>query len=574
MDSNQNQKDEAVSLGQTGLNPTGHAETSDSQTPTAPQTNENYPQDLEHVSETSLDTKPEQLSQQEPESNPYTQVASNSSSEVPALVDKPKKGSKFLLFIPVILIVFLVAVGGVSYAVAYDKVQIDNPKVTAVVRSLVMSLPFTPKTTKYVLEKAAINTSKYSSYEIDASIAVGDNLDVKIQGWLDYSDPKNVKSKNRIVAGNLIDLDLMASSEKIFFRLNKVPSDLVSLDFRADPKLFETLINRWVSYTTNTLETEARKASGEMSDENQRQLAQSFEKLIANDQIMKKFEMKEEILNGLEVYTISPKIDREFIEFSISLLPEDLVPASFSYEKLEDFYESMDISLSFSKKNYYLVQARVGASYNSNNTPLEPLTPLIGGPSQSRQNLVVVASFSKHGEKFDYNPPKDFVDSATWLNEVRSIIYTPLPDEEGKLEPVPSLIFSFDPGYSFAKARDTQRSADLYAITNSIYQFAAEHNGELPSVESKNGLNNFPTSLTCIGTALDCFDLASAGNFKSNPNSKSAKNPIVPTYISKIPYDPATGTDLNTKYYIYIDANGRVKAQATGETTPLITVTR
>lgn len=115
------------------------------------------------------------------------------------------------------------------------------------------------------------------------------------------------------------------------------------------------------------------------------------------------------------------------------------------------------------------------------------------------------------------------------------------------------VLVAVNPGRQFSSARDTQRRADLYSLTNAVYQFAAENNGNLPDAA------NFPTSVTCVGDTTPCFDLAAD---------------LVPTYIADIPKDPSAGTAANTQYSVYEDANGRVVATASGELTASITVTR
>lgn len=115
------------------------------------------------------------------------------------------------------------------------------------------------------------------------------------------------------------------------------------------------------------------------------------------------------------------------------------------------------------------------------------------------------------------------------------------------------VLVAVNPGRQFASARDTQRRSDLYSITNAVYQYAAEHNGNLPG--------SFPSSATCIGTDAACFDLSAS---------------VVATYIAEMPYDPSNpdADASNTQYTIYEDANGRIVAEATGELTTTITVTR
>lgn len=107
------------------------------------------------------------------------------------------------------------------------------------------------------------------------------------------------------------------------------------------------------------------------------------------------------------------------------------------------------------------------------------------------------------------------------------------------------VIVAVNPGRQFANARDTQRRADLYSITNAIYQYAAENNGNIPT--------DITTAPTRLGTNGGLVDLTQE---------------LVPRYVGGIPKDPSTGTDANTQYTIYRDANGRIIATAASELNP------
>lgn len=115
------------------------------------------------------------------------------------------------------------------------------------------------------------------------------------------------------------------------------------------------------------------------------------------------------------------------------------------------------------------------------------------------------------------------------------------------------VLVAVNPGRQFASARDTQRRADLYSITNAIYQYATENNGNLPAA--------ITTTPTHMGTGAGLVDLTAD---------------VVPTYIAGVPADPSTGTAADTQYTIYLDANGRVVATASSELNvgSVITVTR
>lgn len=117
------------------------------------------------------------------------------------------------------------------------------------------------------------------------------------------------------------------------------------------------------------------------------------------------------------------------------------------------------------------------------------------------------------------------------------------------------VLIAVNPGRQFSQARDTQRRSDLYSITNAVYQFAVDNNGNLPS-----SITETPTN---IGTGTGLVDFTATG-----------PDPLVPTYIADIPYDPSTGTPADTQYVIFKDANGRIVASASGEIAATITVQR
>lgn len=110
------------------------------------------------------------------------------------------------------------------------------------------------------------------------------------------------------------------------------------------------------------------------------------------------------------------------------------------------------------------------------------------------------------------------------------------------------VLVAVNPARQFASARDTQRRADLYGVTNAIYQYATENNGNLPTI-----ITTTPTHMGSAG-----IDLAPI---------------LVPTYIAALPKDPSNGTEADTQYTIYRDVNGRVVATAASELNPGSSIT-
>ena len=134
-----------------------------------------------------------------------------------------------------------------------------------------------------------------------------------------------------------------------------------------------------------------------------------------------------------------------------------------------------------------------------------------------------------------------------------------------------TLIVAVNPKRQLGKARDTQRQSDLVAIMSVILQYSSEHSGDLPDTDGNPATSNFPSSATCIGNGVGCFDLAGAGETGEE---------IVPVYMAELPKDPrlvatgVKGTDADTGYTIYVDVNNRLHAAAVGEIEDPITVTR
>lgn len=141
------------------------------------------------------------------------------------------------------------------------------------------------------------------------------------------------------------------------------------------------------------------------------------------------------------------------------------------------------------------------------------------------------------------------------------------------------VLVAVNPGRQFANARDTQRRSDLLQITNAIYQFAAEHDGNLPDTDNDDSTSDFPTTPTCISSSLTiaaggCYEIGAAGAEDGTDADTDIDDPVVPTYIAAIPEDPSVGITADTGYSIYVGTDGRVVASASGELAGNISVQR
>jgi prepilin-type N-terminal cleavage/methylation domain-containing protein len=140
------------------------------------------------------------------------------------------------------------------------------------------------------------------------------------------------------------------------------------------------------------------------------------------------------------------------------------------------------------------------------------------------------------------------------------------------------VLVAVNPGRQFAQARNTTRQSDLIQLTNAVYEFAAEHDGNIPATSYSGGLPDYSAIDDCANPATigtGGFDLANAGD-KADPSVNGAADTdlIVSTYIADIPMDPSSGTAADTGYTLCV-ANGRVTVTAAGaELDKTISVTR
>jgi type IV pilus assembly protein PilA len=119
------------------------------------------------------------------------------------------------------------------------------------------------------------------------------------------------------------------------------------------------------------------------------------------------------------------------------------------------------------------------------------------------------------------------------------------------------VILAINPGKQLADTRNAQRNADVNTILNSVYQYAIDNNGSLPTT-----MTTTQTEI-CV-TGGNCTGLIDLSVLTTNE-----------TYLVAIPNDPTGSSTNGVGYEIYQSANGRVTVVAPdAEQSATITVTR
>ena len=135
------------------------------------------------------------------------------------------------------------------------------------------------------------------------------------------------------------------------------------------------------------------------------------------------------------------------------------------------------------------------------------------------------------------------------------------------------VIIAINPARQFAQGRNTQRTANVNAILNSIGQKLADDKGVLAGCLAGIPVDTLPVTVT-------------KGKLIKAPAALATDvdlGCVTPTYIPALPFDPSGGSwtdsaNYNTDYRVFQDATGRITVFApTVEPVlgnPIIQVTR
>ncbi len=125
------------------------------------------------------------------------------------------------------------------------------------------------------------------------------------------------------------------------------------------------------------------------------------------------------------------------------------------------------------------------------------------------------------------------------------------------------VLIAINPARQFKQAHDTTRESNINAILNAVGENIADNKGVFTCVSG--ALPTTTPAIMKMPTTTNAYDIYPC---------------IIPTYIADLPYDPTIGsfassTSYNTNYTIFNSTTtGRITVTATGEITPVISVTR
>lgn len=421
---------------------------------------------------------------------PTPTVYSSSDGNQPKTLNSSTSGKfpfKLLLVIFVLLFLLTVSASGVAAAIAYEKIKINNPELKQGISRFVMSLPFTPKTPRFILESAALAHAKVSKHSFDISLAAKtddisssfglNKLDVKAKGNVDYTDPQNLKVTANASVTKDFNADLRKNDQIVYLKINKFPDYLftyMNLDKEKISKVFEN----WIAFDTSSLDTQAREELEKKND------SKSFtEEYVANladdlldDKLLPALEVSDESVDDHDSYKIHLAADDKIVDNLFFKIRDRLeentrkneLRVSEDEQKPSDYIKNLVMDIWVDKSDYYVRKVSITLDYNPNSqskaipsrvlglaqTPVEQLTqtpfyPGIGGLAKTQ--FAIVVKFDKFGESFTVETPKESLTPDEFYQQVM--------ETSGFGESIGSLQ---------DEARDTVRLSDLTTLNQVI----------------------------------------------------------------------------------------------------------
>lgn len=303
-----------------------------------------------------------------PSQEPYQNETSGKS--------KPTKRGKIIFMIVILfLLTILFSSAILTYAIAYEKLEISNKPLQRKIAYFVMDyIPFAPATPKYVIEKTALahETITKSSYNLSLAVNTDkglftdfgfDNFDMKATGVVDFTNPNNIQATADISITNEFGIQIMTKDNVLYFQVSKFPTSIFTL-LNVDPSGFDPLVNQWIMYDTTTLESEARSfLDEEISSQKQESKEDTYEKLekAIDNKILENIKVSDEIYNGYDCYKLEFIAIGDLVDYIVEKAAEsqskkDLLNGGVDNntpEKASDYIEEFKVLAWIEKDSFY-----------------------------------------------------------------------------------------------------------------------------------------------------------------------------------------------------------------------------
>ncbi len=497
-----------------------------------------------------------------PSVTPVPVVPSQVEAITGEVVKTPRKWPKILAIIVVVVLVLLVAMGGAASAIAYGVVKINNPALEQSVSQFVMSLPFTPKTPKFLLESAALAHSKISRHSFNVSLAAQSQdfvstlgfaqIDIEAKGSVDYSDTKNLLTSLNISITKDFNADIRKKDTYVYLKINKVPGFLTTL-LKIDQAKLVPVLENWIGYDTQPLQTEARKVLDK--DSEQKSLTKEYINNLVDDLLDEKLlpalSSSNELLEGHETTKVHLTADNQTIDTFVNKIMDRLAgdqetkqpDLKASTEKPSDYIKDLAMDLWIDQNSHFIRKVATSFKFNPNFNPDKLPSRVLGVSSvldgrqvlgaesslytlgKSESSIVTVIKFDNFGEQFMVETPTKYLKPEEFANLALATSETYASAGGGPVELV-------------KRSRDAARLSDMANLQQAI-------NISLQERESGNELSALCSSGTfyCMGSSVSGGRAADGKGWV-----KVILNHTKAVSVPALPIDPVNDQEF---HYVY-----------------------
>ncbi|MFA6982257.1 MAG: hypothetical protein WC243_04540 [Patescibacteria group bacterium] len=357
---------------------------------------------------------------------------------VPSAPEKPKKGFN-PVFVLVPLFVILGLVVGSAFFVVYGQASFIPFEVKMAVSSIVLRIPFLPKTTEYVLLSAANANKSIKSGSIDASLALSSqviaevmettDLDLTVKGAFDFKDEANSMSDLNFKYGEYVDFNLLTLPKNSFFRINRVDPQILSFLATLEEEDLSSLMNVWVK-TERSMASSARE---KLEDEKAKSQIDDLprEDLIAffKEDMLPRMQMTTETGESSGSYRMKLDIDQDLLQKFISRLgSEGVTEAEDINNDLR--IENGQLEILVDSKSYYIDQLSLNLVFVPTIPTIsfpesEGTTNVLGDSTPTEVRIAFVVNLSDHGASLALQEPDQSITIDEYVERLTDV-YTKL----------------------------------------------------------------------------------------------------------------------------------------------------
>lgn len=362
---------------------------------------------------------------------PNSQSLQPSTDSKPAQTpDSPEPHPKkklFLALLGIILALTFLCLGIITVAIAYDKVEITKyPKLQNAVTLAVMSIPYTPKTPRYLLTRTVIAHKDITKHSFDISIAMESQgltaitglskTEALAKGSINYQNPENIIFSANIAFTKDFNFEIKKPNQILYFKINKIPS-YIPATFGMQIDQFDPIIGKWVSYDTTGLET---KASEELNKDKEvktpsEEIIEDFESNFLKDQIVKKLKVEKVKEDNNNFYKLTVDFDKKTLDELEKILRKESAKTLYQdgETRLSDVIKKMSWSIFINTKTYLTHKIVVTSESEFDKINSNYSSPFLGTsetlPQNSKFNFAMVIQFDNFGEEIDVSPPANAI---------------------------------------------------------------------------------------------------------------------------------------------------------------------